>query len=458
MKELTRLLFYTRRYWLHLTGSVILMAIAGAAQGAMALLPKPIFDRVLNPGAAGGPIALLPHPLWGHQFYLDQIIPLHNRTVWTLVGIAIILVFLIKGLCDYAGNYLISYAGYSSVTDLRNAVFDKVLRHGAAFFEAHSTGQLMSSLMNDVDRVQLATSQMLADFLRQSFSAVAFAFVVLSNDWRLAAVSLTILPFVLWPTRLIGRRIRRTSRRTQDRQAELNQILQETFSGYMVVKAFGAESYESRKFREASHRLLKTNLRYVLQQALSSPLVDFIALMMIIALLTYARTNIKAGSTSAGDFVSFVTAMLLLLEPLKRLVGINNIFQQALGASQKVFEYLDHEETIMEKPGAPQLETFRESIVFENVSFFYPGSPDGFQIQAANLEVKAGEVVALVGPSGAGKTTLANLVPRFYDVEKGALKIDGRDVRELRLATLREKISIVAQDTFLFNDTVASNI
>jgi subfamily B ATP-binding cassette protein MsbA len=460
MSGLTRLVSYARRYAAHLAGAVVLMAMAGATQGLLALLIRPIFDRVLNPAAQETRAPLLPHPFLGHQIYLDQIVPSHfsHNTVWTMVAFAILAVYLTKGICDYLGNYLISYAGFSAVTDLRNRVFDKVLKQSAEFFEHHSTGKLMSSIMNDVDKVQVAVSQILADLLRQTFSVIALAFVVMSNDWKLAMVSLTVLPFVVIPTTRIGRRIRRTSRRTQERQADLTQILQEAIGGHMVVQAFGAEAYESRRFREAAHKLLRTNVRYVLQQALSSPLIELFAAITIVVLLTYARLQIKAGSLTAGDFTSFVIALLMLYEPVKRLVGIHNIFEQALGASQKVFEHLDHVEEIVEKPSAPKLSGFRDSIEFYNVSFHYPGSPKGFHIHGLDLTVKAGEIVALVGPSGAGKTSLANLTPRFYDVTGGAVKVDGRDIREVNLASLRALIGIVAQDTFLFNDTVASNI
>ena len=459
MNRILRLTSYGRRFWPQILLSVVLMALAGAAQGTMPLLIQPIFDRVLvvdHP--ATGPIALLPRPFLGHQIYLHDILPIHNRSEWFTIAAALLIAFLLKGACDYIGNYLVSYAGFASVTRLRNAVFDKVLKQGADFFEAHSTGQLMSSIMNDVDKVQVATSQILADLLRQFFSAIFLLFVLFSNDWRLAIICLIVLPAIMLPTMRMGRRIRRTSRSTQDRQGDLNQILQETLSGHMVVKAFTAEQYESRRFHDASHRLLKTNARYVIQQGLSSPLIDFCAALTIVGLLTYARYQIKDHALTAGAFTSFIIALLLLLEPLKRLVGIYNIFQQALGASQKVFEYLDHEESIADTPGGAELATFQNGIAFENVSFHYPAAPDGFHLRNLNLDVKAGEVVALVGPSGGGKTTIANLLPRFYDPVSGRVTVDGRDVRGFRLASLRSQIGLVAQDTFLFNDTVANNI
>jgi subfamily B ATP-binding cassette protein MsbA len=458
MNRVLRLTSYGRRYWPQILLAVILMAVAGACTGAMPLLIQPVFDRVLVTNAPEGPIPLLPRPVLGHQIFLDEILPLQGRSVWTIVAIALLLSFLIKGICDYLGNYLVSYAGFAGVTRLRNAVFDKVLKQGAEFFEAHSTGQLMSSIMNDVDRVQVATSQILADLLRQLFSAAFLLFVLFSRDWRLSLLCLVVLPAVMLPTMRLGKRIRRTSRGTQDRQAELNQILQETLSGHMVVKAFTAEGYESHRFHEAGNRLLRTNVRYVLQQGLSAPIIDFCAALTIVGLLTYARLQVKGDALTAGAFTSFIIGLLLLLEPLKRLVGIYNIFQQALGASQKIFEYLDQDETIADAPDATPLKTFDTAIAFESVGFHYPRSPDGFRFSGLNLEVKAGEIVALVGPSGGGKTTIANLVPRFYDPTAGAVRIDSRDLRTVTLASLRGQIGIVAQDTFLFNDTVAANI
>jgi subfamily B ATP-binding cassette protein MsbA len=458
VKDWLRLLSYAKRYWLLLLGSVILMAIVGASQACIPLLIMPVIDKVLRPDAPDEPIVLFQKiPFLSHPLYLNQLIPFHLHNVLTIVCFSVVMVFFLKGVCDYAANYLISYSGYSAVTDLRNAVFEKVLRQGAEFFESNSTGRLMSSVMNDIEKIQTATSNMLADLLRQVFSMAALLFVITQTNWRLALVSLTVLPIVLVPTARIGRRIRSTSRRTQEHIGELTQILQETISGHAVVHAFNAEKYELSRFRAAAKRLFRSNLRYTVQQALASPLIEICGALTIVGLLWYARVQIKSHDLTAGKFMGFIVALLMMYEPVKRLTGIHNIFQQAMGAAQKVFEYLDRAEDIQEKPKAPRLEKFTESIRFENVTFRYP-TAEGNQLQSINLEVKAGEVVALVGPSGAGKSTLANLVPRFYDVGAGGILIDGRDIRDFTIASLRGKIGLVAQDTFLFNDTVARNI
>jgi len=458
LRDWVRLLGYSKRYALLLVTSVLLMGMVGLSQGAIALLIRPVIDLVLQPVVSDKPVLLARVPILDYKIYLQQIVPSGIHNILTMVAFAIVMVFITKAIADYIANYLISRAGLSAVTDLRNAVFGKVLGHGAAFFESNSTGRVMSSVMNDIDKIQVATSSMLVDLLRQIFVSLGLLFAVMQTNWRLALVALTVLPVVLIPTARIGRRIRRTSRNTQEHTAEMSQILQETISGHTVVHAFGAEAYEMNRFRAAARRLRNTNLRYVLQQALASPLIEICGALTIVGLITLARNEIKTGDLTAGQFMSFVVALLMLYEPVKRLTGLHNIFQQAIGASQKVFEYLDYEDEIQDRPGAVAIQDFREAIRFENVSFRYSNTPDAYQLRGIDLEVKAGEVVALVGPSGAGKTTLANLVPRFHDVSAGRVMLDGRDVRDLRVASLRNKIGLVAQDTFLFNDSIERNI
>lgn len=458
MSDWKRLLSYGKRYWYLLLLSVVLMAVVGAMQGALPLLIQPVYDQVLNPNQTAVQNTLLfTVPLLGKKVFLFDILPGYVTNIWQLVGAAILFVFITRGVCDYYGNYLINFVGSSAVMDLRNEVFGKVLRHGAAFFEANSTGSLMSSIMNDIEKIQVANSHILADLLRQSFTVIGLLSVIISVDWRLALVSLTVLPFVLLPTARLGKRIRRTSRTTQNTAGELNQIIQEAISGHQVVKAFAAEKFEMEKFRSAAKRLLLNNLKYVKQQAIATPLIELLGAITVVCLLTYARTQIKAGSMTSGQFSSFLVALLLLYTPVKRLTNIHNIMEQAIGASQKVFEYLDMKVDIEDTEGAKLLDSFQDRITFENVSFRYP-TANGWQLNGVSLDVHAGEVVALVGPSGAGKSTLASLVPRFHDVTEGVVRIDGTDLRELRLSSLRSKISLVAQDTFLFNDTVAANI
>ena len=457
MKELFRLLRYTRPYSAPLAASVVLMAIAGAMHALTSILIKVIFDRALDPRTGNEPVELI--KVLGHALYLQDLVPtslIHN--VWTMMASFILFVFFTKGVCEYVGNYLVNVVGFSAVTDVRQAIFEKLLRQDAEFYSMHSTGRLMSSIMNDIEKIQVAVSHMLADWLRQTFAALGLLLVVLQTDWKLALFSLTLLPFVLIPTIRIGKRIRRSTRHAQDNAAELNQILQETLSGHLVVKTFGAERHEAARFRQASERLKHSSLKYVAQQALASPIIEFFGAITIVGLVTYARNQIKLGEMTTGEFMSFVIALLLLYEPVKRLTGIHNIFQQALGASQKVFEYLDQAEVVRDRPGAVALSSLAESVSLERVGFRYPNSQAAFALADVTLEVRRGEIVAFVGPSGAGKSTLASLLPRLYDVNEGRILIDGRDIREYTLASLRAHIAIVAQDTFLFNETVAGNI
>jgi len=458
MRNVGHLLGYVRPYWLHLAASVVLMAVVGLSHALIAILVGPVFDRVLKPDSPEAPVELFRLPGSAQALYLHDLLPTFIHNVWTMVAIVILAVFLAKGVCDFFGNYLVNYVGLAAVTDLRNRVFAAVVRQSTAFFQRLHSARLMSSIVNDIDKVQVATSHILADFLRQTFVLAGLLFVVLRTDWRLAAMSLTVLPIVLVPTARIGRRIRHTTRSAQDSVAEVNQILEETVSGHAIVKAFGMESFETGRFGEAARRLLKQNLRYVRQQALSSPLIEIFAAVTVVALLTYARAQIKADLMSAGQFTSFVIALLMMYEPVKRLNGIYNIFQQAAGASERVFEYLTAEQDVAEKPGAAVLRPFSRSIEFDNVSFRYPDTANGWVAEGIDLRVNAGEVVAIVGQSGAGKTTLVNLLPRFFDPTGGRILIDGQDIRDVTIASLREQIGLVTQETFLFDDTVANNI
>jgi subfamily B ATP-binding cassette protein MsbA len=438
MSELFRLLRYARPYSPILGVSVVLMAIAGAAHAMIALLIRPVFDRVLDPASAEQPVLLI--KTLGQEIYLQQLVPAGIHNVWTMVALGILTVFFIKGAAEYAGNYFVNVAGFSAITDLRRAIFNRLLGMESEFYEMHSTGRLMSSIMSDIEKIQVAISHMLADWLRQSFSALGLLYVVIQTDWKLAAVSLTLLPFVLLPTARIGKKIRRATRQAQDDAAELSQILQETLSGHLVVKAFHAEQHESLRFQQASEKLKRSSLRYVAQQALASPLIEFLGALTIVGLLTYARNQIKLGAMTTGEFTSFIVALLMLYEPVKRLTGIHNIFQQALGASQKVFEYLDRQERIVEKPDAIAFTGFHRHVEYTDVRFRYPNAPEGFLLDGVSLTIRAGEVVALVGPSGSGKSTLASLLLRLYDVNSGAIRIDGHDIRDLTLASLRSLI------------------
>ncbi len=458
MSELLRLLRYVQPYWFRMGISVLLMAGVGAFEALTALLIGPVFDRVLNPRSAGPAVLLVRNiPVWERSLDLRLFVPDWIHNAWTVVAVVIVVVTVGKALCEYLASYLVNYIGFAVVTDLRNQLYERVVYQSTRFFHGHATGRLMSAIVNDIEKIQLAVSHVLADFLRQSFTLAGMVLVLLLLDPRLAMIALPLLvAVVLYTATKIGRRVRRSTRKTQDNVAEISQILQESISGMRIVQAFGMEKFELGRFRQAAQRLFRVNLRYVRAQSLTSPLMELLGALMVVLLLWVGRDRIKADVMTPGAFLVFVYALLKMYEPVKRLTGINNAFQQALGASTKVFEYLDLHQEVREKPGAVRLPAFGQAVVLEDVSFHYePGQP---LLRRINLRAERGQVVAIVGSSGAGKTTLVNLIPRFFDVTGGRVRIDDHDVRDLTLASLRAQIGMVTQETILFNDTVRNNI
>ena len=456
MSDLFRLLRSVRPYGVRLVAGVVMMVGVGFFEAVAALLIGPIFDRVLAPQSPDSTVALLTVPYLGWTLYLDQLLPDWIHNVWTVVSVFIVGVILSKAICEYLANYWINYVGFSVIMDLRNRLYEQILGQSISFFHRQSTGRLMSAVINDIEKIQLAVSSVLADLLRQTFTLLALLCVVFLLDWRLAVISVGLLPLVMIPSAKLGRRIRNSSRSGQANLASLSQLLQETISGNRIVKAFRMERWELDRFRAAARKLLQMNLQVVRAQAVTSPLMEVLGAVTVVFLLLYARDRIGDGVLTTGMFVSFIYALLKMYEPVKRLSGIHNSFQQAVGASSKVFEFLDLPEEVAEKPNAKVLPPFSRSVAFENVWFGYDGGEP--VLQNVSLEVRAGEVAALVGPSGAGKSTLANLIPRFFDVSRGGILIDGHDVRDVTLDSLRAQVSMVTQETILFNDTIRNNI
>jgi subfamily B ATP-binding cassette protein MsbA len=430
--------------------------VVGACEGLTALLIKPIFDYVLDVKGGAARIPLFKIPWVNYEVYLQEFFPSYFQNVWAIVAVCIVAVTVVKGLSEFVANYSINFVGFSVVRDLRNLVYARIVDQSVGFFSRQSTGKLMSAITSDIEKIQIAVSQAAADLLKQVFTLAGLLAVVFIVDWRLALVSFLLIPFVVFPSANIGRHIRTSSRFSQDRMAELNSILQETFSGIRIVKAFAAEALEIKKFKAATQRLLKINLRWVRAQVATSPLMEVLGAVTIAVLLFYARHQIMSHAQTTGGFVAFLYALIKMYEPIKRLTGIHNSFQQAVGASEQAFHYLDLPPEIADRPGAVALPPFEREIVFDNVDFDYEEGPP--LLRDINLRLAKGEVVALVGPSGAGKTTLAQLIPRFYDVTVGRILIDGHDIREIKLSSLRAQIGIVTQETILFNDTVFNNI
>ncbi|MGA8868691.1 MAG: ABC transporter ATP-binding protein [Candidatus Sulfotelmatobacter sp.] len=460
MRQLTRLVRYALPYWWQVVSSVVLMAAVGALDAFKYLLIRPVFDRVLNPSTGSKDIQLFVTPFAHHPVYLQQLVPSRFTNAWTIVAFALVASTVLKGICDYSGTYLVNHAGFGMITDLRDDLYNAILRRSAAFFSKHTTGTLLSTIVSDVERVQYAMSTVLSELLQQFFTFLSVAAVVIFLGGNLAWILLLFVPVIIYSSRKIGSRVRYTTRQGQDNLAEVQNILHETITGNRMVKAFNTENWEISRFRGAARRLFRANLRSVAASAISSPLMDVFGVIGIAMLLLLGRDRIAHGQMTPGVFVAFITAVFSLYNPVRKFAVFNNNFQQALGASSEIFKFMDIEDDVREKPQARRLPRFSGSVCFDHVSFAYANEGEEARdvLRDINLEVQHGEVLAIVGSSGAGKSTLVHLIPRFFDVTEGRLLIDGYDVRDLTLASLRATIGIVTQETVLFNDTVRNNI
>jgi subfamily B ATP-binding cassette protein MsbA len=425
---LKRLLGYARPYrWRVVLAVVAMIVYAVGNWGTVALL-RPIIDKKLRFGTG---LALM---------------------AWQIVG-----VYAIKGIGSYVSSYLMTGVGQRVVMDIRNALYRHILGQSAGFFAQRSHGQLMSRLGNDVAQVQQAVSETIGDLARESLTAVVLAGYLLYLDARLTISCLVVAPLIVYPLVRLGWRVRRTTRRSQEALEHLTHLSAEAFTGHRIVKAFGTEAHEADKFSRAGYHLFRTNMKVTAALSSLPPLMELIGGGGIAIALVYGARQVSTQRMTEGAFFAFMAALFLMYEPIKKLSRVNANLQQTIVASQRIFELLDTHSEVKERPGASVLSPLRSAIEFRDVEFGYD---DGHAtiLRSLSLTVHAGQMIAIVGRSGAGKTTMVNLLPRFYDVTAGAILVDGVDVRDVTLKSLREQIGIVTQETVLFDDTIASNI
>jgi len=428
MDTFKRLLSMTKQYYVRFIFAALCMIIAGGLQSALPLISKPAIDEI----------------------FMNKDIAALKWIPFAIVGI-----FMFKGLANYGQAILMSSIGLRIVTDLRNKLYEQIQKQSLSFFAEYPTGLLMSRITNDVQSVQTASSEAITALVKDSFMLLSLVGVIFYTDWKLALIAIVVFPLTIYPISTFGRKMRKVTTSSQITMGTLSSLLQETISGTRIVKAFSMEKYENERFAAENERLFKFNMKAVSVNAISSPLMDFLGGLGIAAVIFYGGYNVVQGHSTPGTFFSFIAALLMLYEPIKRLTNINNTINQGIAGADRIFSIIDRVPDIEDKSDAITLLSVSKGIEIKNVTFCYETIP---VLKNINLSIKAGEVVAFVGMSGGGKTSLVNLIPRFYDVSAGRVLIDGHDVRDVTLQSLRSQIAIVTQQTILFNDTVKNNI
>ena len=423
-----RLLSFLKPYWVKLAFAMAFMSLVGGTDGLTAYLVKPVMDKI----------------------FFER-----NGKLLILIPFGVMLLYLARGIFDYLQAYLMGFVGQKIITDIRNLVFKRLQLQPLAFFDKTPTGLIISRITNDISLIQGAVADSFTAILKDAFTIITLVFVVFYRDWKLAIIAFIVLPFATYPIIAFGRRLRKISVQNQKAMAKLTSFLHETITAQRIVKAFTMESYEGGKFNDENENLFRIVVRRYKVKALSSPVMEVLGGIAVAFIIWYGGGAVISGRSTPGNFFSFTTALLLLYEPIKRLNKENHNIQQGLAAAQRVFEVIDRVPEVGDKPGAIEIADVKGMIDFIDVSFKYE---DKMVLKHINLRIARNETVALVGESGVGKTTLVNLILRFYDVSDGSLILDGIDIRDVTTTSLRENIALVTQDVILFNDTILDNI
>jgi subfamily B ATP-binding cassette protein MsbA len=428
MKAFKRVLRFSRAYWKRILVSVIASMGVGGMDGAFAYLVDPLLKRIFTE---------------------------KDMSIYMFLPIGIILVFIIRGVCRFLNDYFIRTAGQLAVQDIRNTIYKNSIGLGLRFFNTHPTGVLMSRVLNDVYVMQDGIANVITGLFRDGFGAIFLLGVIFFRNWHLAIIAFLVIPMTIYPAQKIGRKIKKLSGHSQGKIGDISSIIQQIFSGIKVVKAFGLEKTEIARFEKNNRDYYGYVRRSIKYEALSSPVMEIITSLGIAAVIWFGGSLVLQGKMTAPEFFSFITAMVLIYSPVKRLINSYNTVQRSLGAAERVFEIIDEKPEITDAPDAVSIGRAKGEVELRDVSFCYD---DDYVLKDVNLRTTKGEVIAFVGPSGGGKTTLVSLIPRFYDVTSGSVLIDGTDVRNIKLRSLLRQISLVDQETILFNDTIGNNI
>jgi len=425
---LKRTLHYLMPYWRLLLFSAICSIVVGSMDGAFAWLVEPVLKRIF----AG-----------------------KDAEIFILVPFGIVALFIFRGICRFSYDTTIKLAGQKAIQDIRNDLYQSTIRKDMPFFNRQATGELMSRMTNDIGMMQEGMANVICGLFRDVISLISLLVVIFYRNWQLAILCFVVLPVTIYPAQLIGKKIKNSARRTLSVMGGIGMILQETFSGIKVIKAFGLEETVIKRFRNENLMFLTQYKRFIKYESLAMPVSEAITSFGIAAVVYFGGSQVLSGRMTPSELFSFIAAMIMLFNPVKKLQGSYNVLQRSTGGAERVFDLMDAQRTVIDRQDALDLPRVKGRVEFRGVDFGYGEDP---VLAGINLSVEPGRMVALVGPSGGGKSTLAALLMRFYDVSAGSILLDGHDLRDITLASLNRQFALVDQETTLFNDTIGNNI